>query len=55
MENIYQPTRSQCGDMCSAADDRQEPIVSPFKIRAELNRDGGGAGEGAGDGGADVP
>ena len=55
MYNIHKLTRSQvCGNMCRAADNRQEPTCSPKVIRAELHSDGAGAGEGAGDGGAAV-
>ena len=55
MESICQLTSSQiCGNMCRAADNRQEPTCSPKAIRAEPDRDGGAAGEGAGDGGAEI-
>ena len=40
--------------MCRAADNRQESTSSEPGICVELDRDGGSAGEGAGDGGAEV-
>ena len=53
--NIFQLTRSTiCGNMCTAADNCQESICSVKDIRAELDGEVAGAGEGAGDGGAEV-
>ena len=40
--------------MCTAADNCQESICSVKDIRAELDGEVAGAGEGAGDGGAEV-
>ena len=40
--------------MWRAADNRKEATFCVLGIWAELDRDGGGAGEGAGDGGAEV-
>ena len=55
MESIYQLTKSQiCGNMYRAADNRQESTSSEPGICVELDRDGGSAGEGAGDGGAEI-
>ena len=52
---IFQLTRSTiCGNMCTAADNCQESICSVKDIRAELDGEVAGAGEGAGDGGAEV-
>ena len=54
MESIYQLTRSQiCGNMRIATDNCQEATSCP-PTRAELDCDGGGAGEGAGYGGAEI-
>ena len=55
MESIYQLTRHQiCGNMCCTAYNRQESTSSPIGIRSELDCDGGGTGEGARDGGAEI-
>ena len=53
MESINLLTRSQiCGDMCIAADNPQESCCSVETTCVELDRDGAGACEGAGDVGA---